>query len=137
MTVYLDSCTVIYRVEGKEPYASLVEIMVAESSPETTFAISDLVRMECLVKPLSDGDVALANAYRGAFASLEVIEMAPPVFDRAAHLRSRSSLRTADALHLAAAMEHGCDEFWTNDTRLTGAAPNLKVRAIGPDQPTP
>ncbi len=47
--------------------------------------------------------------------------MAPAVFDRAADIRA-AGLRTADALHLAAAEATSCDEFWTNDRRLSGAS---------------
>ncbi|WP_295455473.1 PIN domain-containing protein [uncultured Thiodictyon sp.] len=45
-----------------------------------------------------------------------------PVFDLATDLRARYRLKTADAMHLAAAIIYGCDEFWTNDRRLDQAA---------------
>jgi len=44
------------------------------------------------------------------------------VFDLATELRARQGLKTPDALHLAAALHTGCDEFWTNDERLVRAA---------------
>jgi predicted nucleic acid-binding protein len=52
-------------------------------------------------------------------------------FDLATELRARHGLKVPDALHLAAAIEGGCDEFWTNDTRLDKAASGyLKTVAL-------
>ncbi len=45
-----------------------------------------------------------------------------PVFDLATELRAQHGLKTPDALHLAAALRAGCDEFWTNDEHLAKAA---------------
>jgi predicted nucleic acid-binding protein len=36
-------------------------------------------------------------------------------------VRARFGLKPPDALHLACAQHHGCDELWTNDERLTRA----------------
>jgi predicted nucleic acid-binding protein len=38
---------------------------------------------------------------------------------RAAQLRADLNLKTPDALHLAAAIEAGCDRVLTNDNRLS------------------
>ena len=52
--------------------------------------------------------------------------MTVEVFDKAAQLRADfSSLKTPDALHLATALHHNCDECWTNDNRLNSVAPSL------------
>ncbi len=40
-------------------------------------------------------------------------------------LRARNGIQTPDALHLAAAIEGGCQEFWTNDKRLRVVAHNF------------
>jgi predicted nucleic acid-binding protein len=40
----------------------------------------------------------------------------------ATDLRAQYRLKTPDALHLAAAITAGCDEFWTNEHRLEQAA---------------
>lgn len=45
--------------------------------------------------------------------------MAPGIFERATDLRAKYlKLKTPDALHLAAAIESGCDAFVTNDFGL-------------------
>jgi predicted nucleic acid-binding protein len=42
------------------------------------------------------------------------------VFDRATFIRATHGFKTADALHLAAAIEGGCQRFLTSDSRLGG-----------------
>jgi predicted nucleic acid-binding protein len=57
-----------------------------------------------------------------AFFSLADVIHAPlttAVFDRATSLRATHGFRTADAIHLAAAIEQRCDQFLTNDARLS------------------
>lgn len=57
-----------------------------------------------------------------------MVELNLAVFERATLLRANSPLKTPDALHLAAVIHAGCDEFWTNDTQLVRIAENyLKV----------
>ena len=46
--------------------------------------------------------------------------------------RVQHGLKTPDALHLAAALHHGCTEFWTNDDRLRAAAGALAVNVLAP-----
>jgi predicted nucleic acid-binding protein len=53
------------------------------------------------------------------------------VVDRATVIRGRYRFKTPDALHLAAAIEAGCQTFLTNDARL-GGFPDLTVEALPP-----
>ncbi len=47
-------------------------------------------------------------------------------------VRVRHRVKTPDALHLAAAINAGCDQFWTNDDRLAKAAEgHIEVINIG------
>ena len=81
MRDYLDSCVPIYRIEQREPWATLVNDR--------------------------------------------------PVFDKATRLRAAHRLKSPDALHLAAAIESHCTQFWTNDRRLAAAAAgHLEVHAL-------
>lgn len=95
-----------------------------------TFAISPLVIMECLVGALRTGNERLQDIYRQAFDPLMLVPLGVPVFQRAARLRAEHRLKTPDAIHLAAALEHGCDELWTNDDRLSRAAGSF-ARVVG------
>lgn len=58
------------------------------------------------------------------FAQSEVVTVPldAQVFNLATVLRAQYGLKTPDALHLAAAISSGCDEFWSNDDRLAKIA---------------
>jgi uncharacterized protein len=49
----------------------------------------------------------------------ELADFTSAVFRRAAEIRASHNFKTPDALHLACAVEAGCDAFLTNDAQLT------------------
>jgi len=74
----------------------------------------------------------LLHQYDEFFASkdLTTIPITTETFDLATQLRGLHGTKTPDALHLAAAILGECQEFWTNDHRLSASARNrieLKV----------
>jgi predicted nucleic acid-binding protein len=57
---------------------------------------------------------------------VEVLRVDREVFRQAARLRADfAGLKTPDAIHLATALQHRCNEFWTNDGRLNHVAPSF------------
>ncbi|KZM78945.1 type II toxin-antitoxin system VapC family toxin [Cellulosimicrobium sp. I38E] len=129
--IYLDTCLVIYLAEDAERGAHVRGLLARHGEEE--FAISPLVRLECLVGPLRSGDVELEDRYRAALRLFAEVPLDATVFERAARLRAASSLRTPDALHLAAAQVHGCRALWTNDARLAVAGRGLAVDVLHDD----
>jgi hypothetical protein len=85
-------------------------------------AASDLARAECLVGPLAAGDAAILADYQRFFASpaVRMLPLTVAVCERAAQVRVASAMRInlPDALHLGAAIEHGCGLFLTSDAQL-------------------
>ena len=123
--VYLDSCIIIYLVEEHSTYAPQLENRLLNVG-SLGLAFSPLSEMECLVMPLRNRNQALIDKFRGWFQQAEFLLLEREVFQRAAALRADyPSLKTPDAIHLAAALHHGCAEFWTNDDRLDAIAPSL------------
>jgi len=122
--IYLDSCLVIYLVERHPVLGEAVAAAMAGAT-EARFGISPLVKCECLVGVLKRGDAVLERAYDDLFSKTVLLEMPEPVFLKAAALRAQFGLRTPDALHLACAQHHHCDELWTNDDRLAQATGGL------------
>lgn len=123
MHVYPDTCMVIYAVERHPDLAArLRSAWVSKGCP--AFAVSELTRLECRVGPMRHGDTTLLERYERFFANPELMWLTASrrVFELATELRARHRLKTPDALHLAAAIEAGCEEFWTNDHRLDAAA---------------
>jgi len=76
--------------------------------------------------PLRKQNQPLWDKYRLWFEKVEVLPVERDVFRRAARLRADfTGLKTPDAIHLATALYHNSDEFWTNDSRLNHIAPSL------------
>jgi predicted nucleic acid-binding protein len=116
MRAYFDSVVMIYLVERVPPWHA--RLVSAVSSLGWDLVASDLCRMECRVKPLQLSDVQTLADFDTTFAAIEIIPLDSAVFDRAADIRATYRFKTPDAIHLAAAVEHGCDVFVTNDHRL-------------------
>jgi uncharacterized protein len=125
--IYLDSCLVIYLVESHSALGAAVAAAMAHAT-QARFCISPLVKCECLVGVLKRGDANLQRTYADLFGNFVLLDIPEPVFLRAAELRARSGLRTPDALHVACAQHHRCDELWTNDDRLTQASTGFARR---------
>jgi uncharacterized protein len=127
--IYLDSCIFIYLVDGPEKYARPISEAIQNNSG-ASFCLSDLVRLECLVGPLRRGDQAQRKLFEEQFKVLTVLTLSSSVYDLAAELRAQHRLKTPDAIHAAAAILHGCDEFWTNDRRLAAIEPRIVLRVL-------
>lgn len=125
MRVYLDSCVLIYRIEQRAPWAGLVnERLALFEANGVALVVSELTRLECRVLPMALGRADMLSDYDRFFEQPMIgwQAMDRPVFELATRLRAASRLRTADALHLAAALSAGCQQFITNDLRLARAA---------------
>lgn len=123
--VYLDSCIVIYLVEEESTCHEAVRgALCPAAAPSPDIRVSDLTRLECRVWPLQSRDQALLSQYDAFFGlgRVVVVPLTSETFDLATELRAEHGIRTVDALHLAAAITGGSDEFWTNDRRLARAA---------------
>jgi uncharacterized protein len=138
MQLYLDSCVLIYALEG---YSSLRQQTLSqlERYAGDEWVISDLVRMECLVGPLRSADQLRLQAFRSFFSDCRVVPLNGEVMDRAAEIRAVTRMQTADAIHMAAAQIWGCGALLTNDKAFSLDDPPLVVvrldQAAG-DQPT-
>ncbi len=122
--IYFDSCLLIYLAERHARWSQDIGAAMRRAG-DSRFAISPLVKCECLVGPLKRGDPVLERAYLDLFERFVPLAMPEPVYLQAAALRARFGLRTPDALHLAAAQHHRCDSLWTNDNRLAQASHGL------------
>ena len=138
MLYFLDTCIVIYAVEGQAPFQQRARThLAALETAGHSFVVSDLTRNECLVKPLGAGNGLLLLQYSKVFAgsNLHTVGLTLVVHERASRIRGsywyangkRYSL--PDALHLAAAIEFGSDSFLTNDLRLAGF-PDITVDVL-------
>lgn len=131
--IYLDSSILIYLIERHPIYASIIEKSLSRSIG-SILATSALVRLEVLTKPMQDGQDEIVALYRQFLDSTRNLSINDASFSIALELRAKHRLKTPDALHLAVALIHHCDAFWTNDNRLAAAAAGLSVNLLGVSQ---
>ena len=127
--IYLDSSAVIYATESDEALGNDIRQRMA-NMPEAEFAISPLVVMECLVKPLRDDNFVLKSYYEEVLGRLHLLDFGLPQFISAAEIRARTNVATPDSIHVATALSHGCSQFWTGDDRLARTFPDFAVNVL-------
>jgi predicted nucleic acid-binding protein len=132
MLFFVDSNIVIYMVQqppilGQRATRRVDDLIDGGNQ----LVISDLVRMECLVGPLTDNDTETLALYDRFFVSeaVQVAAVTASVCTQAAIIRSRFRFRAMDALNLAAAVEHGCQSFLTHDLRLKSFT-DIKIEVL-------
>jgi uncharacterized protein len=123
MTVYLDANCVIYLVELNPIWGpKLLTRIAALRDGGSQIAVGDLARTECLAQPFLKGNAAVIADFQAFFSSVnvDVLPLTAAVCERAAQVRAASQfqLKVPDCLHLATAIEHGCELFLTNDVAL-------------------
>lgn len=128
--IYLDSCIVIYALESGDEAGERARLVIDSAGEQ--LVISPMVIQEAMVGPLRSGDGEAISRMDSFLAKFDLVELALPAYVHAAELRAYApSLRTPDALHLAAAKLAGCKELWTNDRRLATASGSFAVDVIG------
>jgi predicted nucleic acid-binding protein len=140
---YLDSVIAIYAVEGNpaDQLRALNHLTTLEQAGHR-FVISELTKTECLVPVLGPGaGQRLSDFFRFFHApNLRTVSLTPAMHVRASSIRGAylysatppaqpKRYGLADALHLAAAIESGCDVFLTNDPRLA-SFPDITIEVL-------
>lgn len=112
-----------------EPYLDIVRARLLR--PNTVQVCSDLTRLEARVMPLRCADEALLAEFDKYFADTvsHVIALSREVIDDATRVRAQYGFKTADAIHLAAAVHARCDVYLTNDHRLSRFS-EITVKAV-------
>jgi predicted nucleic acid-binding protein len=120
--LYVDTAPFIYYTEKRAEYADkMLEIFGYVDQEKIHVITGSLTLTETLMKPLQEEDIQLADQYRSIFfrtRGITTTSITPKVGDNAAVLRAQYNLKTPDALHIATAIEAGCDAFLTNDLGL-------------------
>ena len=132
MLYYLDTMIVIYAVEGNAVDQQRARNhLVALSNADHQFAVSDLTYTECLVHPLKPGFGQLLSDFFRFFhgPNLRTLTVSSAAYARAGSIRAHYNYGLADSVHLAAAIESGCDVFLTNDNQLS-SFPDITVEEL-------
>jgi len=127
----LDTSLFIYFIEENEAFLPLVAPIFEDvAAGRREVVTSSLTLLEVLVVPFRAGNLALADRYEAYLSrsrGVRLVDVDRPQLRAAAQLRAlHPSVRTPDALQLAAALSAGCSTFVTNDRDLP-AVPGLEV----------
>lgn len=129
--VGLDTAPVIYYVE-KNPqyYDMMLAFFQAVNTGECAAVTSVVTLLEGLVIPFRRNDTNLVREYYSLLYDtddLTTISLFPNIAQEASRLRaSYKSLRTADAIQVATAIQSSASFFLTNDASLP-SIPDLKI----------
>ena len=127
----LDTALFIYYIEENEAFLPLVAPIFEDvAAGRRDVVTSSLTLLEVLVVPYRAGNLALAERYEAYLSrsrGVRLVDIDRSQLRTAAQLRAlHPSVRTPDALQLAAALLAGCTAFVTNDRDLP-AVPGLEV----------
>lgn len=129
----LDTAVFIYFIEEHSRFLPVIEpIFLGLDQGAFEGVTSTLTLLETLVVPYRIANPRLAEQYEALLTrgrGLRLIELDRPLLRAAAELRARFSIKTPDALQIAAALAAGCTDFVTNDRALP-SLPGLKVRQL-------
>lgn len=120
--VGLDTPVFIYYLEESPRYCSCTGTLfdhVADGLIEGVTSV--LTLMELAVKPLQIGRPEVADEYEvilSSYPHLAIAQIDRATARRAAELRATYRLRPADAIQVAACIEHGATAFLSNDRDL-------------------
>ncbi len=127
---YFDTSIFVYSVENNQEFGSICqELMLGLENNQLNAITSELTLSEALVFPFRNAHLETQRKYQEIIetsGSLLVVPIVRHILIRAAELRAgQPSLKTPDAIHLATALETGCEVFLTNDTRIK--SPDLEI----------
>jgi predicted nucleic acid-binding protein len=119
--VFWDTNLFIYLLEGQGAQADRVAALRQRMLDRGDQLYSSTLTLgEVLVKPLEEGDEALARRYEEALSrQVVLIPFNPEAARIYAGLRRQRGLRAPDAIQLACAAQARVDLFITNDERLS------------------
>jgi predicted nucleic acid-binding protein len=122
--IYLDTAFCVYLIEHQGPRGERARELV---NVDEEFAISALVLLECLVKPLRDSNTALEDDYRETLGEFRLLDISLAAYERASRLRAATGVATPAAIHWGTAALGGCTEVWTGDVSFAAKSAGFAV----------
>lgn len=122
-TIFLDTAPIIYYIEAHPQFGSLAKQTIEAFQAGDVQAFSSTITLaEVLPKPVELGNMVLVDefiAFLRHGKNISLIEISAEIAESAGKLRGKyPTLRTMDAIQIAAAISVGTDAFLTNDRRL-------------------
>lgn len=135
VTIFLDAHIIIYQVEAVAPFQQKVVCELKElvrEFPRSSFAVSRLSQLECLVKPVREGNRNVIERYRAFFSAtdLRIVEVSAQVIEKALQLRASCGLRTPDAIQAASAVILDEPHFFVTGDKAFATVPGLSAHIV-------
>lgn len=131
--LYLDSNVFIYAFEAVSGplRRSIGQLLRRIHTGQCTAGTSLIARCEVLVRPLRLRQTELADRYRALLSGAGAVTihgLDEATVDSAAELRADyPALKLPDSIHIATALQSGCDAFVTGDRRLDIVSARIRV----------
>lgn len=118
----IETAPFIYYTENRPIYFDKMRAIFDRMNEGQFEVVCSVITLsETLNKPIESNDQRLINAYNSLFENtygITLVSVNKSIARRAAGLRAQYNLKTPDALHIATALETGCQVFLTNDIAL-------------------
>jgi predicted nucleic acid-binding protein len=128
--IYWDSMLFVYLLEGNQAFAPQVKAIVEKMQRRgDTLCTSVFTLGEVLTGPRKFGPQEAVSRTREFFMNSGRVELLPfsaTTSDRYSVIRATTTVKAADAIHLASASEFGVQLFITHDKQLQ----NLSIAGI-------
>ena len=132
--IYLDANIIIYLMEGFEPCAPILSsLLEAIEAGQITCVTSEMTVAEVLVRPFKQDATDLVKTYIDALNDIRLLTLQPIAYQTlmdAAFARAKTGMKLPDAVHVATAVQSGCDVFLTNDKGIK-TPKSLKLMSLG------
>lgn len=130
MIAFFDTSALIYLIEGKEPFATGVRLVlakIAKKHPRAPIGLSRLTCLECRVGPMKHSNTEALSVYDNFFARTDLVwvDLNEKVIELATQIRVHHGLKTPDALQAACCLQLGRDHIF-----LTGDATFKRVEGL-------
>lgn len=108
---YLDSGVLIAAFKGNEDICKrAIEVL---DDPERELLVSDAVWLEVMPKPIYEEQQIEVQFYKAIFENAELLSWDLSSLARAAQVAEQHGIAAMDAIHIAAALDAGANEFVT------------------------
>lgn len=125
--IYLDINIFLYCFEDISPYSEMLQPIIENIERDFFYAVtSELSLAEALVKPMKDNNQHCVDVYLHGIQTTPTMTVIPvdrTILIEAARIRSTTSNKLPDAIHLATALYERCDSFLTNDLQIKTIPP--------------
>ena len=118
--VYIDANIFIYTYEKHPVYYNKCVRLISKLETEHYMGITSVITLLEVVNPsfVSKTSIDYIRLSLLELCSLEIRNVTMPIIELALDIKLKYHIKTADAIHLATAIEAGCDTFITNDKQI-------------------